>query len=41
MLYVKCEKPARTLMFDATVETLSQGFIQQQLLNWVNIAHAR
>ena len=28
-------------MFDATVETLPQGFIQQQLLSWLSTAHTR
>ena len=28
-------------MFDAAVETLPKGFIQQQLLNWLSIACAR
>ena len=28
-------------MSDATVETLPQGFIQQQFLNWLSIACAR
>ena len=28
-------------MLDATVETLPQGFIQEQLLNWLSIMRAR
>ena len=28
-------------MLDAAVETLPQGFIQQQLLNWLSIMRAR
>ena len=28
-------------MLDATVETLPKGFIQQQLLNWLSVMHAR
>ena len=28
-------------MLDTSVETLPQGFIQQQLLNWLSIVHAR
>ena len=33
--------PSKTLSFDATVETLLQGFTQQQLLNWLSVACAR
>ena len=33
--------PSKALTFDATVETLPQGFIQQQLLIWLSTAHAR
>ena len=31
----------KTLTFDAAVETLLQGFIQQQFLNWLSTVHAR
>ena len=41
VLYVKCEKSFQALMFDAAVETLPQGFIQQQHLNWLSIVCAR
>ena len=33
MLYVKCERPSQTQMFDAAVEVLTQGNTQQQLLH--------
>ena len=35
------KKPTKTLMLDAAVETLSQGFIQQQLQSWLSTTHAR
>ena len=41
VLYVKCEKSSQALKFDAAVETLPQGFIQQQLLNWLSLVHTR